>query len=392
MNRCRRSFYLLVTLETFENDADSTDGSASLVLTAVLTGQHLVVTGADLEQLCQISCTEWSDLQLLLNRGFERGKLECWIALGVLLSDHPSHLAIIQIEDNLKASHWPPCAATFHLLNHYHESQVASSAAVTDTFLREQDADKLARKFLAKHGPPPPTFARRPDVLAEKDLSLEILDSSVTRALLGRRTTRYFDRESQLSNANLSHLLRLVFGVWATRTLAGQLELVLKTSPSGGSLHPLEGFLLALRVEDLDGGLYHYQPASHRLELLREVEESEGRRLAVHFAQGQTFVGECALLVILVARFDRNFWKYRERENSYSVVLQDAGHLSQTFQIVATDLGLGSFYTAAINTAALVQFLSLRYPAEAPIGLLGIGTGKPDPELPVEIKPFEPIR
>lgn len=96
------------------------------------------------------------------------------------------------------------------------------------------------------------------------------------------------------------------------------------------------------------------------------------------------------MVVILVARFDRNFWKYRERENSYAVVLQDAGHLSQTFQLLATELRLGTFYTAAINSDAITSFLELPYPAEAPIGLLGLGEKSESQPKSKELEPFKP--
>ncbi len=108
---------------------------------------------------------------------------------------------------------------------------------------------------------------------------------------------------------------------------------------------------------------------------MRAIPEGDARRLAIYFAQGQGFVGTCAAIVILVARFDRNFWKYRRRENSYAVILQDAGHLAQTFQLAATGLGLAAFYTAAIQGEAIAERSGLRYPNESALGILGIGQG-----------------
>ena len=55
--------------------------------------------------------------------------------------------------------------------------------------------------------------------------------------------------------------------------------------------------------------------------------------------------------MIHVARFDRNFWKYAQHRKAYKAVLMDSAHLSQTFYLTAAHLGLGAFYTAAINDA-----------------------------------------
>jgi SagB-type dehydrogenase family enzyme len=51
----------------------------------------------------------------------------------------------------------------------------------------------------------------------------------------------------------------------------------------------------------------------------------------------------------MAARFERSFWKYREHAKAWRVIQLDAGHLSQTLYLSATELGLGAFVTGAIN-------------------------------------------
>jgi putative peptide maturation dehydrogenase len=391
MSLYRRSQYLLVTMESLGATDPTT--SSVLVLTSILSGQHLLATASELDLLRRVPATDWVGGEILDDAGLALDRIEVFVGLGVLLErDLAVSALFLEKEERLLAGHWPPCAAAFHLLNHFHESRLAPWGTFQDFSIREKNAELRAAAFVAEHGLPPPTFQERQDSLETIDLPLDLCDTAISQVLLRRRTVRHFEKEKFLPLAKMSHLLRLTLGAWAMRTLPGPTELLLKTSPSGGSLHPIEGFPLILRAEGQKSGLYHYRVKDHRLELLHQLTEDRGRRLAVYFAQGQGFAGTCALLIVLVARFNRNFWKYQERENSYAVVLQDAGHLSQTFQIVATDLGLGSFYTAAINSDALVEFLGLSYPDEAPLGILGVGFADTTASSIIPIESFSPQR
>lgn len=387
MARYRRSRYLLFTLEEL---ADSGAASSTRwVATSIISGLHLLVELGQMEMFRAVSCLEWTDENDLVERGFKGAQLTELAALSIFISDDPAFKSFLDQEVILTESHWPPCAASFHLLNQHRESFNSRYSSMRETSLLERESEERARRFLEINGPPPPTFYSHPEAKNTIQLDPDIGDSPLASALLRRRTCRYFDSEKILGFKQISTLLRLTFGPFAIRRLAGgEIELVQKTSPSGGSLHPIEGFPLLFRTEAGPSGLYHYRCDQHALNLLREIPEQQAREAASYFAQGQSFVGSCAAIVIIIARFDRNFWKYRERENSYAVILQDAGHLSQTFQVVATDLGLSTFYTAAINGVALTQFLGLRFPAEAALGILGIGYGGVEEMCGAASEPF----
>ena len=77
--------------------------------------------------------------------------------------------------------------------------------------------------------------------------------------------------------------------------------------------------------------------------------------------------------MIHVARFDRTFWKYAQHRKAYKAVLMDSAHLSQTFYLTAAHLGLGAFYTAAINDADIARRLRLKPVREAAIAINGVG-------------------
>ncbi len=396
MVKYRRSRFLLITLEESEHEKQAEP--TSLVVTSIISGQHVLISAGEAESLRKVSSKEWHEVGFLLSCGLTPERIEEFVQFGVLYvapqnPDLSCTGSFFEQEEILKASHWPPCAAAFHLLNHFQESRNALYGQLKDTQLREQESQERASLFLERYGQPPPEFYRKSMVGKLEFLPLEIQASPLSEALLRRRTCRYFEPDQAIALGDLASLLRLTFAPWGLRRLAGQLNLLLKTSPSGGSLHPIEAFPLIMRAGGISSGIYHYRGDSHSLGLVRAVAEEDLRKLAIYFAQGQDFVGSCSALVVLVARFDRNFWKYRERENSYAVVLQDAGHLSQTFQLVAADLGLGAFYTAAINSEALTEILDLRYPAEAPIGILGVGLPSClESGPPQGIEPFVPRR
>lgn len=393
MPKYRRSRFLLFTLEDLE-DLDDVQAAnpSSLVATSIVSGQHILLDAEEVERLRRVPCSRWVDQEFLLAGGFKQERIDELVDLGIFFSTSAGEdgAGFREKEELLEQSHWPPFAAAFHLLNHYHESRQTVFGHVVSVAQQELSGQEKARRFIGVHGPPPPEFHETADAGSLELLPLELRATPLAEVLKNRRTCRRFEPGAAIALQDFSSLLRLVFGAWGIRRLAGTLSLLLKTSPSGGSLHPVEAFPVIFKCEERESGLYHYRGDRHALAPFRKLEESELRRLAVHWAQGQDFVGTCSVLVLLVARFDRSFWKYRERENAYSVVLQDAGHLSQTFQLAATDLGLGSFYTGAINSDAMAEFLQLRYPAEAPLGILGAGIRSPGPELAAAIEPFSP--
>jgi SagB-type dehydrogenase family enzyme len=143
-----------------------------------------------------------------------------------------------------------------------------------------------------------------------------------------------------------------------------------KTSPSGGARHPGEVYLLAMRVRGLSQGLYHYDCLNHRLERLKAV---PAINKAVEYAAGQKFLRDASALFLMTAVFPRVMWKYRF-PRAYRVVLLDAGHLCQTFCLVATWLGMAPFCTAALNDSLIEQDLDLDGIRESILYVAGVGT------------------
>jgi SagB-type dehydrogenase family enzyme len=144
-----------------------------------------------------------------------------------------------------------------------------------------------------------------------------------------------------------------------------------RTSASGGSLQVIEAYVVASNVSGLAEGIYHYNSLDNSLVQIRQ---EHTRKPMVGLLAGQYFGDGAALGIFLTARFDRAWWRYKV-SRGYRVALLDAGHLSQTFQLVATTLNLNTWVTAAFLDGAIEEYLELDTPREAPIMYLCAGPG-----------------
>ncbi|HEY4445149.1 MAG TPA: SagB family peptide dehydrogenase [Steroidobacteraceae bacterium] len=186
--------------------------------------------------------------------------------------------------------------------------------------------------------------------------------------LNARRTRRNFSQEPA-SLESVSKLLQTTWGVQGYIESPGFGLLALKTSPSGGARHPIEVYLMALRVHGLDPGLYHYDVRDHALEL---ISCGATPQVARDYCADQSYVGDAAALFIMTGVFARTMWKY-QHPRAYRVVLLDAGHLGQTFCLAATRMGLAPFSTAALKDTLIERDLGIDGISESVLYVTGIG-------------------
>jgi SagB-type dehydrogenase family enzyme len=192
--------------------------------------------------------------------------------------------------------------------------------------------------------------------------------SEFLQVLLKRKTHRKFSNQ-QLPLTSVSQLLSLVWGVTGYLRSPVFGRLVHKTSPSGGARHPGEVYLMALRVKGLRRGLYHYHPERHQLEMISAGATPEKAKL---YCAHQSYTRSAAALFLMTAIFPRTMWKY-PRSRAYRVVLLDAGHLCQTFCLVATWLGLAPFCTAALSDKVIEKDLKIDGITESVLYVAGVG-------------------
>lgn len=216
--------------------------------------------------------------------------------------------------------------------------------------------------------PMPPSYKKIPGVTSIQLPAARRTSDGFFDTLHARRTQREFS-PAPASMENVATLLQMTWGV------QGYLEtdyfgpLPLKTSPSAGARHPIEVYLLALRIEGLDRGLYHYDARGHALDRISSRAEPATARA---YCADQPYAADAAALFIMTAVFDRTMWKY-PHPRAYRVVLLDAGHLAQTFCLAATRLGLAPFTTAALKDSLIEEDLGIDGISESVVYIAGTG-------------------
>lgn len=263
----------------------------------------------------------------------------------------------------LRDSHWHAGSAVMHAFSRW--SHTDSMAPQRES--RLQTVAAMVEAF----GPPPSHFHQRSDAVAR--IALDTPQRTQLDDLLERRVTcRNFDTSRAMPVAQLSALLKRVFGVQAMEELAPGAVALKKNHPSGGGLHPVEAYLVVQRVEGLQPGLYHYNVEAHALDLLRALDD-DAREFALTAVAGQDFFADAPVLVVLAARFARSMWKYHNHPKLYRAILLEMGHISQNLYLTATEMNLGAFITAAINEVEIEQAFALEPMAEGPLCVCGVG-------------------
>jgi putative peptide maturation dehydrogenase len=333
---------------------------------SALTGDRFELTREELNLALSVP-DEWMSRDEFLGEGNEEDavRLDRLARGGVVVSDDPDPelTELRRRDESLTADHWSAPAAIYHFGTKWRDIRVAL----------EQTGE------LERLGMPPPHFVTLPkpaDVLA---LDRHPRAGQLYEALLRRRTSRGFDRRTPVTIDQLATVLGSVWGAHGLVEFSEGVAMLRKSSPSGGGLHPIEVYPLVRDVEGVEPGLYHYSVRDHTLELISAVEESEVEELAFDFTAGQPYFQAAHVLFLMTGRFDRSFWKYRDHPRAYAVLLMDAGHLSQTFYLVCTELGLGAFVTAAINGANVEEALGIDGFREGAIAICGCGPPGPAP-------------
>ena len=251
---------------------------------------------------------------------------------------------------------WNPSAAYFHFATR----DVAYSTDLKASGRRMRAKARLEPlpPAIKRYRNCPTTRLPKPDTAGEFPHVLE-----------SRRTWRRFAR-APVSLEHLSDVLALTFRVQDWVELPGIGKVALKTSPSGGARHPIECYVLALRVNGLPRGLYHYRPDTHALECLspRATPGQVGKYLP-----GQGWYGNASVIVLMTAVFARTRWRYPS-PRAYRVILAETGHVCQTFCLASTWRGLAPFCTMALADSVIERDLGIDGVSEAVMYAAGFGT------------------
>lgn len=278
-----------------------------------------------------------------------------------------------QRDELLRSLHWRGLSAVAHV----HSRWLGVDARAAE---RQLAAEGLA----LPQDPPPPAV----DAGAQTPrLPLPVPAPTALESLLLARTTCRNFRDPPLRLDQLGHVLQRAFAARAQARFTEELTLLKKGVPSAGGLHPVEPCLLLRRTEGIAPGLYRYDAIAHALLPVAELSPAQADALAQTFVAGQEYFAAAPVLLALVARFARNFWKYRDHPKAWRAVVLDAGHLSQALYLAATELELGAFITAAVNEADIEQAFGLDPLQHGVVAVCGFGSRGPAAEIE-----FDPLQ
>ncbi|MGH8062429.1 MAG: putative peptide maturation dehydrogenase [Pseudoxanthomonas sp.] len=324
-------------------------------------GEEIEVDAAERDLLGSLSPDEWTDSRQLSDDA--SAALKRLLKTGLVIATGKRHATLRGRDETLRGVHWHPLAATLHAFTRWHDADAVQAMQDTGT----ETAGEL-RQIL---GAPPVEALDRGD--SEQRIALPRTARTDFDQLLARRATcRNFDAEKPLPYALFAQLIERVFSAQSHVRVSDDTVFLKKTSPSGGGLHPIEAYLIVQNVEGVAPGLYHYHSIAHALEPLPAPEQPL-HALAMAAVAEQHWFANAHVMVLLAPRYDRSFWKYRNHAKAHRAITLEAGHLSQTLYLSATEAGLAAYITCAINEVPLEQAFALDPISSGALAICGFG-------------------
>ena len=177
-----------------------------------------------------------------------------------------------------------------------------------------------------------------------------------------RKSIRSFSNQP-LSKVDLAFLL------WASTGIQRREHgYDFRTTPSAGALYPIETYIAANNVEDVQEGIYHYNIKDHSLE---EIKTGNFGGPLAHAALDQSMCATAPAVFIWTAIFNRSKWKYSQR--AYRYVYLDAGHIAQNLALAAASITCGSCQVGAFFDDEINSIVDISGKEESAIYLSVVG-------------------
>lgn len=155
------------------------------------------------------------------------------------------------------------------------------------------------------------------------------------------------NKSEEFNLKNTGAFLELSLGLSAWKSVPGS-TWSLRINPSSGNLHPTESHLIIPETKDIKGGIYHYNPFYHALELRGAMSEELSGKIINHFKTEGFLIGISSI-------FWREAWKYGERAFRYCN--HDTGHALASLSFSAHLLGWTVKYLNSLSSEDIETLL-----------------------------------
>jgi SagB-type dehydrogenase family enzyme len=193
----------------------------------------------------------------------------------------------------------------------------------------------------------------------------------IAKLLRESRSTRDFDDRNPITLAELSQFLD---GAVRALPRPGSPEPIARPFPSAGASSELECYLSVHVCEGLAPGFYHYDAGAHALVPI-EVPVGDVKALLTQAASAMGVTAPPQILITIAARFGRVSWKYSSI--AYSLILKDAGVLTEVLHLMASGMGLGGCAIGIANIAQFEKMTGIGFHIEGAVGQFAIGRPLP---------------
>lgn len=200
--------------------------------------------------------------------------------------------------------------------------------------------------------------------------------SPLTTLLRERHSTRAFDDERPVTIAELARFLENTARVRSKGTIDTEggpaVAYTVRPYPCAGASYELELYLAIDKCDGLARGFYHYDADEHALVPVSfRTAEFEALLKGSRLAMGAPAAPQ--VLITIAARFGRMSWKYSSL--AYALILKDVGVLTQTFYLMATEMGFGGCAIGTVNIDLFAKMTGIEFHIEGPVGQFALGRG-----------------
>jgi SagB-type dehydrogenase family enzyme len=179
---------------------------------------------------------------------------------------------------------------------------------------------------------------------------------SLEETILRRRAVRRYRRQP-LALSQLSQILWSAQGITGTRGF--------RAAPSAGATYPLEIFVVVGKQgviasgakqapEELQAGIYHYEPNSHSWSLHTS---GDLRADLARAALDEEFIVKAPVDIVICASYHRTSYRYGRRGERYVHI--EVGHVGENIHLQAVALGLATVEVGAFHDEEVSKVLGV---------------------------------
>ncbi|HLI46183.1 MAG TPA: SagB/ThcOx family dehydrogenase [Geobacterales bacterium] len=170
-------------------------------------------------------------------------------------------------------------------------------------------------------------------------------------------------------NINLNTIAELLYFTAGISRITnfGNEKYYFRVAPATGALYSTELYLFNCDLQDLEAGVYHFDPYNFRLNVLRK---GDYRKILSEISNEQD-ISQAPISIVLTSLGWRNVWKYRKR--SYRHWFWDSGAMTANLLAVANAEGLEYKIVTGFVDEQLNKLLGLDGKKECALSIIAIG-------------------